>query len=335
MIKMKIGNIFESQMDVLVNTVNCVGVMGKGIAKTFKTNYPKMFDEYKSLCDKKLVTTGKLYPYLENEKVKVINFPTKQHWRSPSKLEYVISGLDWFVGNYKDLGIESIAFPPLGCGNGGLDWDVVGPIMYQKLYDLPIDIEVYAPFGIEKDKLSTKFLMQKSENKNTVGVIYDKINDNWLLILRLVKCLEESEYSVKVGRTIFQKICYVLTRFGTDTGLNFVKGTYGPYSSDIKNMITVLSNNNLIYEKEFGKMMLICVSDSFKINPAIYSEKDKMYVNKTYDLFKRIKDTNHAELITTILFSFDQLATENTVVTENLLFDYIIDWKKKISYKRI
>lgn len=333
MIKLKIGNIFESQMDVLVNTVNCVGVMGKGIAKTFKSNYPKMFDEYKTLCDKKIITTGKLYPYVENEKVKVINFPTKQHWRSPSKLEYIISGLDWFVENYKGLGIKSIVFPPLGCGNGGLEWDVVGPLMYQTLKDLPIDIEIYAPFGIQKEKMSVNFLMQKLENKNSVGVLHDKINDNWLLILRLVKCLEESEYSVKVGRTIFQKICYVLTRFGTDTGLKFVKGTYGPYSSDIKNMITILSNNNLIYEKEYGKMMLIYVSDSFRIKPTIYSKEDKVHVNKTYDLFKRIKDTNQAELITTILYSFDQLVTENSVVTENLLFNYIIEWKKRYNTK--
>lgn len=333
MIQVKIGNIFESEMAVLVNTVNCVGVMGKGIAQIYKKKYPLMFKEYKADCDKKAVTTGTLYPYYENGKVKILNFPTKQHWRSPSKLDYVISGLEWFKKNYKELGIQSIAFPPLGCGNGGLEWDIVGPVMFQTLQELPIDIEIYAPFGTQKDKISESFLMQKLEVKDVVGVKYEKINENWYLLLRLVKCLEESKYSVRVGRTIFQKICYVLTRFGTETGLEFVKSAYGPYSSDIPKMMTILSNNNLIYEKEEGNMLLLYVSDDFTIDPSKYSEQDKMNVNKTFDLFRRIKDSAQAELITSILFSYDELANDHSTVTENMLFSYIKEWKNKYDTK--
>lgn len=117
MVNIVIGNIFESNKDVLVNTVNCVGVMGKGIASEFKKKYPLMFEEYKIKCSNNEIQTGCLYPYVELGKVKVINFPTKQHWRSPSKIEYVIDGLKWFVHNYEKLNIASIAFPPLGCGN--------------------------------------------------------------------------------------------------------------------------------------------------------------------------------------------------------------------------
>lgn len=331
MIKIKLGDIFESEMKTLVNTVNCVGIMGKGIAKIYKDKYPRMFEEYKDMCSRKLIHPGCLYPYYEDRYVKVLNFPTKQHWRSPSKIEYIQDGLNWFVQNYEQLGITSIAFPPLGCGNGGLDWEIVGPIMYKKLKDLPIDIEIYAPFGTEKNKLQIDFLLERKNETGKTGIVYEKINNNWLLILQLIKKLEESEYNIKVGRTIFQKICYVLARYGTDLGVEFSKGAYGPYSTDIKKMITILSNNNLIYEKEYGKMILITVSHDFRIDKSLYSKKDIDNVNKTFQLFKRIKDTTQAELITTILFSFDILKEIHTDVTENMVYKYIVEWKKRYS----
>lgn len=331
MIKVKIGDIFDSKMMTLVNTVNCVGVMGKGIAEIFKTKYPKMFLEYKEMCNNGLIHTGCLYPYYEENMIKVLNFPTKQHWRSASKVEYIQEGLDWFVQNYENLKISSIAFPPLGCGNGGLEWDVVGPLMYNKLKDLPIEIEIYAPYGIEKSKLQSEFLSKNIIGVKKDGIIYEKVNKNWLLILQLIKKLEESEYTVKVGRTIFQKICYVLARYGTDIGLEFSKGTYGPYSADIKKMITILSNNNLIYEKEYGKMILITVSPSFKIDKTLYLKSDIENTNKTFQLFRRIKDTNQAELVTTILYSFDILKENNAIVTENMVYDYIMEWKERYS----
>lgn len=207
MIKIMIGNIFESKMEVLVNTVNCVGVMGKGIASDFKKKYPEMFKEYKNLCDQNIIRTGTLYPYSENNKIKLINFPTKQHWRSPSKIEYITEGLQWFVDHYNELNIKSIAFPPLGCGNGGLSWDYIGPIMYQYLKDLPIEIEIYAPYNTSSHKLKKSFLESHfNENNQITGIQYKKPNNKWFLPLQIVKCLNNSEYDVLVRRVIFQKI---------------------------------------------------------------------------------------------------------------------------------
>ncbi|WP_249029398.1 type II toxin-antitoxin system antitoxin DNA ADP-ribosyl glycohydrolase DarG [Tannockella kyphosi] len=329
MIKIKIGDIFNSDKEVLVNTVNCVGVMGKGIAQVYKKQFPKMFDEYKEQCDKKQIIIGENYPYYENGKVRIINFPTKQHWRSSSKLEYIVSGLDWFVENYGKLEISSIAFPPLGCGNGGLDWLTVGPIMYQKLIDLPIEIEIYAPFGTSSDQLSEQFLTKLPENPLKEGIIHEKMNENWFLVLYLVSYLSKSKYSIKVGRTIFQKICYVLSRSGTDLGLEFIKGTYGPYSPDIKKMLTILSNNNLICEIEQGNMILLSVNKNFTIDPDMFSQKDKENVNSVFQLFRRLKDTQQSELVTTILYSFDQLQLYDENVTENKLFEYIAEWKNR------
>lgn len=176
-------------------TVNSAGVMEKGIAQIYKKKYPKMFEIYEEQCSNNEIHTGCLYHYYENNNVLILNFPTKQHWRSPSKLEYITKRLDWFVNNYSRLGITSIAFPPLGCGNGGLDWDTAGPIMYKKLKDSPIDIETYAFFGISKYKL------QKAVLLNLKRIIYKTVNDNWLLVLQLVKILEESDYNIEVSRT--------------------------------------------------------------------------------------------------------------------------------------
>lgn len=143
MITYVLGNLFESPARVLVNTVNTVGVMGKGIAKDFKAIYPEMFRNYQKLCEAKKLEIGKLWLYKSPNKW-VLNFPTKTTWRQPSRVEYVESGLKAFVKGYAQQGITSIAFPPLGCGNGELDWEKqIRPLMEKYLNKLPIDIFIH------------------------------------------------------------------------------------------------------------------------------------------------------------------------------------------------
>lgn len=138
-------NIFESPAQVIVNTVNTVGVMGKGIAKQFKEFYPEMFMEYQRFCELKLLEVGKLWIYKTENKWN-LNFPTKKHWRNPSKIDYIEEDLQKFVANYKEKGIRSISFPPLGCGNGGLNWEKeVKPLMEKYLKNLDIDIFIHVP----------------------------------------------------------------------------------------------------------------------------------------------------------------------------------------------
>ena len=145
MITLKDGNIFDSKLKTLVNPINCVGVMGKGLSLAFKQKYPKMFINYQKFCSKNLIKIGILYPYSINNEVRVINFSTKKHWRYKSKLEYIDKGLKYFIDNYKRLNITSIAFPPLGCGSGGLDFNLVYDLMKSYLNDLEIEIEIYKP----------------------------------------------------------------------------------------------------------------------------------------------------------------------------------------------
>jgi O-acetyl-ADP-ribose deacetylase (regulator of RNase III) len=137
------SNLFFSPAKVLVNTVNTDGVMGKGIAKEFKKLFPEMFVQYQQFCEQKKLLVGCLSIYKTPNKW-VLNFPTKKSWRKPSKIEYIEDGLKKFVEQYADKGIQSIAFPPLGCGNGELSWEKeVRPLMEKYLKDLPIDIYIH------------------------------------------------------------------------------------------------------------------------------------------------------------------------------------------------
>lgn len=137
------GDLFESPARVLVNTVNTRGVMGKGIALQFKRIYPDMFKRYRDHCEHNRLTIGRLFLYKTPHKW-VLNFPTKEHWRNPSRVEYIEKGLQKFVSIYDELGITSIAFPALGCGNGELNYEEqVGPLMENYLGSLSIPIFVH------------------------------------------------------------------------------------------------------------------------------------------------------------------------------------------------
>ena len=151
------GDLFQSPAQVLVNTVNTVGVMGKGVALQFKRHFPEMYAKYRDLCEKGDFNIGSLWLYKTPNKW-VLNFPTKRHWRQPSKLEYVESGIEKFVETYSRLGIHSIAFPPLGCGNGQLDFSTqVQPLMEKYLQPLPIEVFVYP----ERDNIFVEHLQPK------------------------------------------------------------------------------------------------------------------------------------------------------------------------------
>lgn len=137
------GNLIESMCKCLVNTVNCEGVMGKGIALQFKRKYPNMFAKYVEDCDAGLYRPGTINGYYEADKI-ILNFATKDHWRYPSKVEWIHRGL-LSLRDYLKTNDYSIAIPALGCSNGGLSWHDVFPIIEETLGDLPNHIEVYSP----------------------------------------------------------------------------------------------------------------------------------------------------------------------------------------------
>jgi O-acetyl-ADP-ribose deacetylase (regulator of RNase III) len=142
-IRLCTGDLLASKCDILVNTVNCVGVMGAGIAKQFKTRYPSMFKQYKEDCTRGSILPGMIREYNVDNKI-VINMATKDHWNNPSKIEWISVGLDMLC-IYLNGTSYSIAIPAIGCNNGGLDWNVVAPLIHNKLGILSNDIELYTP----------------------------------------------------------------------------------------------------------------------------------------------------------------------------------------------
>jgi O-acetyl-ADP-ribose deacetylase (regulator of RNase III) len=148
------GNIFTSRCSTLVNTVNCVGVMGSGIAFEFKLRYPDMYNKYVSLCEQSKLDVGLLWLYKSTERW-VLNFPTKKDWKLPSTEKYLHLGLQKFVSTYEQKAIDSIAFPLLGADKGGISQDVCLNIMLDYLAPLPISIEIYQYDPHAEDDLYT------------------------------------------------------------------------------------------------------------------------------------------------------------------------------------
>lgn len=220
------GDLFKIKADAIVNTVNCVGVMGKGVALEFKRRWPKNYLAYKKLCESRDLRPGKLFVYeqldlLDNKGPRfLINFPTKDHWRSKSKIEYIRDGLD-ALRHELELGvIKSIAMPPLGCGNGGLEWSLVRTLIDQKLQGLDTNIIVLEPFA-EQDR-------PEHTDGASLELTYPRA--------ALLKCLGDLEpiFGGGFDRLSLQKIVYFLQEMGVPFGLAFSRNKHGPYSDKLK-----------------------------------------------------------------------------------------------------
>jgi len=159
MIRNATGNLLQADVEALVNTVNCDGFMGKGIALQFKQAWPENFDAYAKACRAKQVRSGQMFIWETGRMVNpryIINFPTKRHWREKALIEDIRSGLRALVADVRQLGIGSIAMPPLGCGNGGLDWRDVRPLIESAFAGLPnAQVQLFSPSGPSEAKTMT------------------------------------------------------------------------------------------------------------------------------------------------------------------------------------
>lgn len=163
------GNIFTTKCQTIVNAVNCIGVMGSGIALEFKLRYPEMFDRYLNLCDTKQLDIGKLWIY-KAPKNWVLNFPTKKHWKYPSRIEYLEAGLQKFADTYEERGITSIAFPLLGADRGGIEPQQSQELLVRYLNPLDIHAEIYQYDPNAKDDLYEDFA-KKLQNQTIDQIV--------------------------------------------------------------------------------------------------------------------------------------------------------------------
>jgi uncharacterized protein YwgA len=243
-------------------------------------------------------------------------------------------GLDYFVRHYRDWGITSIAFPPLGCGNGGLLWNEVGPLIYEKLHRLNLEIEAYAPYGTPKQELTLDFLSSpfQLELETKAGKSL-KFNPEWVVVMEVLRELERQPYAKPVGRTIFQKICYLVTEIGVDTAFEFTKGSYGPFADEAKRALHEFANRNWLHEENLGQMITLRATERYETERQRFTsvlDRHKLTVNKAVDLFSRMKNTEQAEEAMTVLFASRQLekAHPGKQVAEQQLYDYVLAWKK-------
>lgn len=215
-ITFKKGNIFSSDKQTVVNTINCVGVMGKGVALAFRLRYPEMYEKYKEFCKNKQIAIGKLWLYKQPQEDSkwVLNFPTKFHWKYPSKMEYLEAGLQKFVDTYEEKGITSIAFPLLGTHNGGLDKIEVMDMMhlYLEKCSIPIDIYEYDPTAPDElfSQFKDKWMAMPMSDKKNMGIRANQIEtiDNAINDANICSMTALSEFD-DIGILTLQK-CFNL-----------------------------------------------------------------------------------------------------------------------------
>ena len=329
-----IGDILKSKAQMLINTVNCVGVMGKGIALEFKNRFPDMYEDYVRRCERGEVKPGIPYLYKTLFPPQIINFPTKDHWKSISRVTDIERGLKYLLEHYQAWGVTSLAIPPLGCGNGQLEWRVVGPLIYRFAKDIAIPVEMYAPYGTHPKELTTEFLEHATGRhaEQTVRNGQSALNPAWVALVEILARIEQQPYHWPIGRTLFQKIAYVATNEGVPTGLHYKRGSFGPFSGELKAVETKLINNGLLQEERCGKMFMVTVGPNFqRVRPqyASFFGQWAKTLEKTVDLFTRV-NTDQAEIIATVLFVARELKRARLdSPSETEVLESVMRWKQK------
>lgn len=229
MIKYKKGNILSETTEALVNTVNCVGVMGRGIALQFKKSYPENYKAYKAACDQEKVEPGKMFVYqigfLTDPKY-IINFPTKRHWRGKSRMEDIKSGLQALAQEIQNRNIQSISIPPLGCGLGGLNWQEVRREIEETLSNLQdVTIVVFEP----NEKITPRDIKPSKK--------VPKMTPGRAALIGLMNSYLRGLMDPFITLLEIHKLMYFMQEAGEPLKLQFKKGKYGPYAENLRHVL--------------------------------------------------------------------------------------------------
>lgn len=246
MIRFTQGNLLDAHAQAVVNTVNTVGVMGKGIALMFKERFPENFKAYEAACGRGEVEIGRMFVTASPRPSGpqwIINFPTKKHWRNPSKLEWVKEGLNDLKRVVMERGIRSIAIPALGSGNGGLDWSEVRPLIEASLSDLgSVEVIVYEPTAKYQNVMKGKGVEELTPARALIAEMIRRYG-----VLGLECTILEA-----------QKLAWVLTRVLAKLGLNdplrleFKADRYGPFAPALQHLLNALDGSYLHCDKRIA-----------------------------------------------------------------------------------
>ena len=239
MIELAHGNILRAEAEALVNTVNCVGFMGKGIALQFKKAHPDNYDAYRKACSAGEVQPGRMFIYETGSMINpkfIINFPTKRHWKGSSRLEDVRDGLNALIKEVRQHNIKSIAVPPLGCGLGGLQWSVVRPLIEKAFDELPnVKVLLFEPQGAPDAKTMP------------IGTKQPKMTIARALFIKLMH--RYNKFAYRLTLLEIQKLAYFLQEAGEPLKLKYDAGTYGPYAPNLNKVLEALEGH---YTRGYG-----------------------------------------------------------------------------------
>jgi len=313
------GNILDSNAQALINTVNTVGVMGKGIALQFKKAYHNNYRNYAEACKRKEVKIGKLFvtkdSNLSSGEKYIINFPTKTDWRKPSEYSYIEAGLNDLINVLSEHNIKSVAIPPLGAGNGGLEWEKVKKIIEHKLSILDADIIVYEPSHHIKETLKKERVKLTDARALLLYLLYDLVRNGEFV----------SEFSS-------EKVCYFLQRFGAKKyfKLDYAPNFYGPYSGKVRFLLNVLNGSYLMGYSDMNKKPfepLTLVADGFDTVKKHVEEKPELLsiAQKTIDFLSGF----YSDFALELLSSIDFITSENKTFDSALVNDELKNWNDR------
>jgi len=278
MITYKTGNLLTEDVEALVNTVNCVGVMGRGIALQFKKQFPENFKKYEKACKQESVVPGKMFVHetgnLTNPKF-IINFPTKRHWRGASRLEDIEAGLTDLVSVIRKYNIKSIALPPLGCGLGGLDWNVVREHIENKLKELSfLEITVFEPKGTPD---SGEMVNNRKVPSMTPGRA---------ALVELIQRYLSGLLDPIITLLEVHKLMYFLQESGENLRLKYTKAAYGPYAENLRHVLNAVEGHLLSGYADGGDKP----DKQLKLVPGAYEDASKFLVkhHQTKEHFDRV-----------------------------------------------
>ena len=306
------GNLLDAPVEALVNTVNTVGIMGKGIALQFKERFPPNYVVYSKAVEKNSVRIGKMFitevhqaeAYQKDLKY-IVNFPTKKHWRNRSQMEYIEAGLKDLKEFLIENNVRSVAIPPLGSGNGGLAWVEVQSLIRRELKDIETKIYLYEPTEQIEIQVSVK------ENRN---IRLTKVRAMLLLLLRKYLAMFEPPNLFAAV-----KLCYFLQRFGQpNMKLKFESGHYGPYDDNVRHVVYHLNGKYIKgYSSNESKPFI-----PFELNSDFYDEVD--------DFIKQELDAEEAERLQTVCsflvgfetaYSLELLSTVDMIIQNHNTID--------------